>query len=110
MLPLSLLHELGVELNGVLDLQVGPNVFVHGGLTSRHLSEFGSLEALNASVQQWVRGDAGAKEPTWIIRARDSPVWMRDYSTKEKISKGCDACYELSKTLELLNSKRMIVG
>ncbi len=85
-----------------LSMQVGGTVFVHGGILSEH-AEVG-LEAINADLHAWMRGDAAAPQ-AWI-HSDSSPVWARDYS-KDPDS---EACEELNKTLDILGADRMVVG
>jgi len=101
--------EIAVRLaDSNLVLQVGRNVFVHGGLTSKHVRAFGSIEALNERVRGWLLGNM--PEPKWILRAHESPVWMRDYSTYQRLFSASNTCKELRKTLNVMDADRMVVG
>ncbi|KAJ8902076.1 hypothetical protein NDN08_006484 [Rhodosorus marinus] len=91
-----------------LVLQIGRNVFVHGGLTTKHVRAFGSIEAINERVRGWLLGKM--PEPRWILRASESPVWMRDYSTYQRLFSASNTCKELEKTLNMMEADRMVVG
>jgi hypothetical protein len=81
-------------------VQVGDTVFVHGGVLAAHAAA--GLEAINADVQAWMRGDA--PEPQWIDG--DGPVWVRDYGDET----GPAACADLEQSLATLGASRMVVG
>jgi hypothetical protein len=51
--PQGYLTEISTLSNFLLGAQVGRSVFVHGGITAEHLSEFGDLEAMNAKATTW---------------------------------------------------------
>ena len=82
-------------------LQVGENVFVHGGVLPQHL-EYG-LERINAETQEWLRGDRSRPE---VMRGKDSPIWTRRFSDEVE----SDDCETLSAVLESLHATRMVVG
>jgi hypothetical protein len=80
---------------------IGQNVFVHGGLLPEHL-DYG-VERMNAELSAWMAGEGPV--PEWT-RVKDSPVWMRHYSSEVD-----DAdCELLTEVLDRLEAKRMIVG
>jgi hypothetical protein len=85
-----------------MSMQVGGTVFVHGGILSSH-AEAG-LDAINADLHAWMRGDADAPDD-WI-HSDQSPVWARDYSDAPDSA----ACEELNKALDILGADRMVVG
>ncbi len=80
---------------------VGDNLFVHGGVTTRHL-EYG-LDKLNADVAAWMRGERPRMD--WMHRSV-SPTWCRLYSKAESDSGRA----ELAHVLDVLGVKRMVVG
>ena len=74
-----------------LALHVGSTIFVHGGLTSKHLkSGGGTIGAMNKGVREWVerdfKGDGRVMRRTLPgalgggVASQVSPIWMRDYS------------------------------
>jgi len=80
---------------------VGENLFVHGGVVTRHL-EYG-LETINTQVSDWMRGERPRID--WMHKSV-SPTWCRIYSVAENDS----ARAELAHVLETLGVKRMIIG
>lgn len=82
-------------------LQLGGNVFVHGGLIPR-LARSG-VDTINDSVSAWMRGEAPEPE---FVQGDDSPIWSRHYSSETD----ADDCRLLELTLEILNADRMIVA
>lgn len=82
-------------------LQLGDNLFVHGGVLPAHV-EYG-IDTLNAETSAWLRGEAEFPE---ILRSREGPVWTRDYSDEP----GEDACITISTVFEALDVKRIFVG
>lgn len=93
---------------------VGDNVFVHGGLNTKHLTFGGqdpanaeqTLRALNDGTQSFLRGVG--KLPM-VLRGGSSPVWLRDYS-RPSLRASSEECRMLADTLKLIRAKRMIVG
>ena len=85
----------------VVVLQLGDNVFVHGGVLPRHV-EYG-IDRINAETQAWMRGEAERPE---ILKGSDSPQWTRLYSEEPDSS----ACAVLSGVLKHLGAKRIIIG
>lgn len=96
---------------------VGDNLFVHGGLTPKHLTFGGRgkdeavdmLDQLNQETSSFLKGKG--KLPL-VLRGGASPVWLRDYS---KVSLGTtgtksSACGMLRETLKMVGAKRMVVG
>lgn len=97
-----------------LSLIVGDNLFVHGGLSPKHL-RFGGYEEnqgldafhqLNLAVRNYLQG---RNQFPSILLGGSSPVWMRAYS-RPKLSKSSPECRMLDETLKRLGVKRMIVG
>jgi len=83
-----------------LILQLGGNVFVHGGVLPHHV-EYG-IDRINAETRAWLRGEIDRPE----ILHKDSPQWTRLYSDAPDST----SCATLSTTLDLLGAERMIVG
>jgi hypothetical protein len=84
-----------------LVVQIGDNVFVHGGVLPHHV-EYG-LERLNSEVRTWLRGDAARPDS---ILGGESPVWTRRYS--DEVDE--EDCEILASVLKMLSAERMIVG
>jgi len=85
----------------VLILQLGDNVFVHGGVLPEHI-DYG-IDRINAETQAWLRGETERPE---IIKGKNSPQWTRLYSDEP----GAEACETLGKVLAALGAKRIMVG
>ena len=81
---------------------VGDNVFVHGGVSPKHL-RYG-LDRLNREASAWMNGDA--REVPAIITGEDGPIWLRRYSA----AADPEDCRVLRETLAMIPAKRMIVG
>jgi hypothetical protein len=84
-----------------LVVQIGDNVFVHGGILPHHVVY--GLERLNSEVRAWLRGDAARPDS---ILGRESPVWTRRYS--DEVDE--EDCETLASVLKMLSAERMIVG
>ena len=82
-------------------VQVGDNVFVHGGVLPEHAAY--GIEAINEEIRAWLRGEAPA--PEWS-RGSESPIWTRLYSRDPDD----EACRVLGAALDLLGARRMVVG
>lgn len=82
-------------------LQLGGNVFVHGGVLPDHI-EFG-VEEINAAAQAWLRGDA-ALPP--VLSGPDSPQWTRLYSADPDSA----ACEVLEEALTAMEAERIVMG
>lgn len=93
---------------------IGDNIFVHGGLQPKHLTYGGgdprdaeqTLHNLNMDTRAFLLGKASYP---MILRGRNSPVWMRDYS-RPSTKNGSPECRVLAETLRMIRTKRMIVG
>jgi len=85
-------------------IQVGDNVFVHGGVLEAHV-RYG-LGRINHEVEAWMQGPPGAPAPSILVAER-SLIWVRDYSDGIPYA---DKCAELGRVLTLLAAKRMVVG
>ncbi|KAA8499819.1 Shewanella-like protein phosphatase 2 [Porphyridium purpureum] len=83
---------------------VGDNLFVHGGLKPEHVTEPDALETMNKNTRQFLLGKAD--KPT-ALRGGKSPVWMRNFSRPVPETSDCSM---LTRTLQLTNTRRMIVG
>jgi hypothetical protein len=85
-------------------LQVGANVFVHGGLSEQHV-RYG-IDRINKEVQAWMAAPRMQRAPSIAMRP-DGPLWLRSYSDGVPSRSVCE---ELGKVLSLLSAKRLIVG
>ena len=85
-------------------IQVGDNVFVHGGVREQHI-EYG-LGRINRESRQWMQASALAPAPA-SLTGDESPIWARLYSDGAPSAAACD---ELSRVLARLNAKRLVVG
>ncbi|MDC3959257.1 metallophosphoesterase [Polyangium jinanense] len=81
---------------------VGDTVFVHGGISPKHV-RYG-IDRMNREASAWM--DGSAKDLPAIITAEDGPVWLRRYSA----TTGPDDCRVLKETLAMIPAKRMVVG
>ncbi len=80
---------------------VGDTLFAHGGVLPEHV-EYG-LQRYNDEARAWMRGEG--PPPAWR-KAKDSPVWTRDYS-KEPDE---EDCARLGRVLEATGTARLVVG
>jgi hypothetical protein len=85
-------------------LQVGDNVFVHGGLLEKHV-RYG-IDRINREIQTWMAAPRLERAPS-IAMSPDGPLWLRLYSDGVPARSACD---ELGKVLRLLSAKRLVVG
>jgi hypothetical protein len=85
-------------------LQVGSNVFVHGGVLEQHV-RYG-LAHINQQASAWMAGAPTESAPQSLTSQR-APIWVRDYSDG---SPAIDRCAELSRVLTALSAQRMVVG
>jgi hypothetical protein len=85
-------------------IQVGDNVFVHGGLLERHLRR--GLGRINREVRSFMRAPSGEGAPR-IVTDEQGPLWLRIYSDGIP---SASACKELASVLEHLSAKRLVVG
>lgn len=93
---------------------VGDNIFVHGGISPRHLTFGGrdpmnaidTLEELNRDAKEFLLGKINIPI---MLRGSKSPIWLRDYS-RAILGSGSETCRMLADTLKLVKAKRMIVG
>lgn len=81
-------------------------VFVHAGLTSRHLFGANSVDALNARARQVFDVDVVSKSGEDDVTGGDGPLWTREISMGDEEL----VCKEVEETLARLNVKRMVVG
>jgi hypothetical protein len=82
--------------------RVGDSVFVHGGVLPKHVAY--GLDRMNDQVDDWLLGRRPA--PPSIVTAEDGPVWTRAYSSED----GEADCADLTRVLQQLGGKRMVVG
>ncbi len=82
---------------------IDDSVFVHGGVLPEHVTY--GLERINQETRAWMlKGDRAAPGS---IASETAPVWVRDYSL-DPVSP--DKCATLSRVLDALKVKRMVVG
>jgi len=84
-----------------LILQLGDNVFVHGGVLPAHV-EYG-IDRINEETRAWLRGEIERPE---ILKGRDCPQWTRLYSDEPDSL----ACATIQDVLGRLGAKRIVVG
>lgn len=82
-------------------LQVGDNVFVHGGVLPDHVAY--GIEEINGAAQAWLRGEA---ELPPVLSGSESPQWTRLYSSDPDSV----ACEVLAEALTALDAKRIVMG
>jgi len=85
-------------------LQVGANVFVHGGVLEQHV-DYG-LGRMNSELQQWMQSPETGLPPA-VVAGESGPIWLRLYSDGIPLASACD---ELNRVLARLNAKRLVVG
>jgi hypothetical protein len=85
-------------------IQVGDNVFVHGGLLPRHVRH--GLGRINREIQAWMDA-SGSKDAPSIATDQRGPLWLRVQSDGVPTS---NTCKELGTTLDWLSAKRLVVG
>lgn len=81
---------------------VGDTVFAHGGVLPEHVTY--GLDRMNDETSRWMRGEAPS--PPRAVTREDSPVWTRAYGGDVDDA----TCRTLSRVLESLRAKRMVVG
>ena len=82
-------------------LQVGDNVFVHGGVLPDHVAY--GIDEINSSAQAWLRGEADLPS---VLQGSESPQWTRLYSRDPDSL----ACGVLEEALTALEAKRIVKG
>ena len=82
-------------------LQLGPYVFVHGGVLPKY-AKLG-IEKLNKEASDWMKGLGG--KPHWITDS-EGPLWTRFFSKNT----GPSHCKMLKKSLKILRAKKMFVA
>jgi|SRR6185369_11305214 len=85
-------------------IQIGGNVFVHGGVLEQHV-RYG-LGHINQETSAWMAGAPSEPAPQSLTSQR-APIWVRDYSDG---TPAADRCAELTRVLAALSAQRMIVG
>ncbi|HEX4445421.1 MAG TPA: metallophosphoesterase [Polyangiaceae bacterium] len=83
-------------------VKVGDSVFVHGGILPKHVAY--GLDRMSDELEAWLLGNRS--RPPAALVAEDGPVWTRAYANDEG---GLD-CVDLTRVLEELGAKRMVVG
>jgi hypothetical protein len=82
-------------------LQIGDNVFVHGGVLPDHVAY--GIDEINAEAQAWLRGEADLPS---VLSGSESPQWTRLYSRDPD----AEACAVLEEALTALEAERMVMG
>ena len=82
-------------------LQIGDNVFVHGGVLPEHVAY--GVDEINGVAQTWLRGEA---ELPPVLSGSESPQWTRLYSSDPDSV----ACTVLEEALTALKARRMVMG
>jgi len=82
-------------------LQIGDNVFVHGGVLPDHVAY--GIDEINGAAQAWLRGEADLPS---VLSGSESPQWTRLYS----LDPDAVACGVLEEALTALEAKRMVMG
>ena len=82
-------------------LQIGENVFVHGGVLPEHVAY--GIDEINSAAQAWLRGESDLPS---VLSGSSSPQWTRLYSDDPDSS----ACSVLEEALGALGAKRIVVG
>ncbi|XP_021906900.1 shewanella-like protein phosphatase 2 [Carica papaya] len=90
--------------NNATVLVIGDSIFVHGGLSSKHL-DYG-LDRINEEVKDWMNGLGGGLAPEHC--GEDGVVWMRKFSVKKVKKSDCSALEHLLTTVP--GVQRMIMG
>lgn len=85
-------------------VQIGENVFVHGGLLRHHV-RYG-LGRINREIQEWMATPSAQGAPD-IATSKDGPLRLRLYSDGVP---WIGACGELELVLEWLAATRLVVG
>ncbi|MET0791708.1 MAG: metallophosphoesterase, partial [Polyangiaceae bacterium] len=85
-------------------IQIGDNVFVHGGVLEAHV-RYG-LGRINREAREWLTGAPSAPAPR-VLTDPEAPIWVRDYSDGTPASA---KCAELERVLAALSAKRLVVG
>jgi hypothetical protein len=82
-------------------LQLGSNVFVHGGVLPHHVAH--GIDALNDRTKGWLRGETAFPA---MLDGPDSPQWTRLFSRQPDE----EACEVLRDVLGSLDAERMVMG
>ncbi len=85
-------------------IQIGGNVFVHGGVLEQHV-RYG-LGRINQELSAWMAGAPSEPAPPSISGQR-APIWVRDYSDGTPAE---NRCAELTRVLSALSAQRLVVG
>lgn len=82
-------------------VQLGDNLFVHGGVLPDHVTY--GIDLINREARAWLRGET---DPPGFLGRSDSPQWTRLYSNEPDSL----ACEVLSEVLSRMEAKRMVMG
>jgi len=85
----------------VVVLQLGDNIFVHGGVLPRHVTY--GIDRINAEAQDWLRARTNRPE---ILIGSESPQWTRLYSQEPDSV----ACETLGQVLRQTQARRIVMG
>jgi len=85
-------------------IQVGDNVFVHGGVLEEHV-RYG-LGRINQETRDWMLGPP-TQPPPRVLSNETAPIWVRDYSDGTPLA---GKCAEAARVLAALSAKRMVMG
>jgi hypothetical protein len=85
-------------------IQIGDNVFVHGGILARHVRH--GLGKINREIQEWMAAPSTKDAPS-IATDQRGPLWLRVHSDGVPTSSTCD---DLGTALDWLSAKRLVVG
>jgi hypothetical protein len=85
-------------------IQVGDNVFVHGGLLARHVRQ--GLGKINREIQEWMAAPS-TKEAPRIATDQRGPLWLRVHGDGVPTS---STCQDLATALDWLSAKRLVIG
>jgi hypothetical protein len=83
--------------------QVGDSLFAHAGVMPAHV-DYG-LDRINREASAFLAGKL--RELPSVLSAEDGPVWTRLFGSPEVDDAACQA---LSRTLQQVGAKRLIVG
>jgi len=82
-------------------VQVGGNLFVHGGLLPKHVAY--GIDAINNDAKAWLRGEIAFPD---VLDGSDSPEWTRQYSDDPDV----EDCEMLAGVLTDIGESRVVMG
>jgi hypothetical protein len=85
-------------------IQVGDNVFVHGGLLARHVRQ--GIGKINREIQEWMAAPSTKQAPS-IATDQRGPLWLRVHGDGVPTE---TTCKDLETALDWLSAKRLVVG